>query len=119
LPRKRKVFYPPKPSKNAPPPVNRAPINPPTVAVINRDATAGRSDIVAGAWVTIVGSGANAGESGRVERLVPGVIPAAVVALEGGRTRRVRTVDLAPSTRPAPVPDAAASKAPAPPADAD
>jgi hypothetical protein len=100
LPRKRKVFYPPAKSKGAPPPVNRAPINPPTVAVINREATLGRADIAAGAWVTIVGTGANAGESGRVERLVSGVIPAAVVQLEGGKTRRVRTVDLAPSAQP-------------------
>jgi hypothetical protein len=72
------------------------------VAVINQEALNGRADIVEGAWVTITGTGANAGESGRVERLVPGVIPAAVVAIQGGRTRRVRTVDLVPGRRPEP-----------------
>jgi len=103
LARKRKVFYPPsKSSKGAPPPVARVPITPPTVAVINRDAILGRASIAAGIWATIVGTGANAGESGRVEKVVPGVIPAAIVRLESGKTRRVRTVDLMPSSQPQP-----------------
>jgi len=98
VPRKRKVVYPPPRSSKAPPPPNRIPVNPPTLAVINRNAGKGRADIVAGAHVTIVGTGSDVGETGIVERLVGGVIPAAVVKLEGGRTRRVRTVDLAPAT---------------------
>jgi hypothetical protein len=99
VPRKRKVVYPPSRSSKGTPPPPRVQVTPSTVAVINQEALSGRTDIVEGAWVTISGTGANAGESGRVERLVPGVIPAAVVALEGGRTRRVRTVDLVPSRR--------------------
>jgi hypothetical protein len=100
VPRKRKVVYPPSRSSKGTPPPPRVQVTPATVAVINQGARLGRDDITEGAWVTITGSGANAGESGRVERLVPGVIPAAVVHLEGGRTRRVRTVDLMPTRRP-------------------
>ena len=101
MPRKRKVVYPPSRSSKGTPPPPRVVPTPSTVAVINQAARLGRDDITPGTWVTLTGSGANAGESGLVERLVPGVIPAAVVQLEGGRTRRVRTVDLVPSRRPA------------------
>lgn len=114
MPRKRKVFYPPSRSSKGTPPAPRVVPTPSTVAVINQTARLGRDDIVAGAWVTISGTGANAGEQGRVERLVPGVIPAAVVHLEGGRTRRVRTVDLVPSARPAPAPEVKPEAAPSP-----
>jgi hypothetical protein len=113
VPRKRKVVYPPSRSSKGTPPPPRVQTTPPTVAVINQGARKGRDDIVEGAWVTITGTGSNAGESGRVDRLVPGVIPAAVVSLEGGRTRRVRTVDLVPSRRvEAPVEPAPADSAP-------
>lgn len=56
----------------------------------------GRADIVQGARVQIT-SGLFAGEFAIVESLVGGVIPAAVVRTEAGRTRRARTVDLIPS----------------------
>ena len=42
--------------------------------------------------------------AGVVERLVPGVIPAAMVRTESGKTRRVRTIDLSPLANPARVP---------------
>jgi hypothetical protein len=56
----------------------------------------GRADIVQGARVQIT-SGLFAGEFAIVESVVGGVIPAAVVRTEAGRTRRTRTVDLVPA----------------------
>ena len=98
--RKRKVYLPPKRSSKGPAPVYVAPVTPPTVAVINMKAGMGRGEIAVGMRVTILGSGLYAGETAVVEALVGGVIPAASVRTEGGRTRRVRTIDLAPLARP-------------------
>jgi len=66
------------------------------VANINVDAITGRPEIHQGSRVQIM-SGLYAGETATVESVVGGVIPAAVVRTEAGRTRRVRTVDLIPS----------------------
>lgn len=66
------------------------------VAQINLQAMTGRADIVQGARVQIT-SGLFAGEFAIVESLVGGVIPAAVVRTEAGKTRRARTVDLIPT----------------------
>jgi hypothetical protein len=46
--------------------------------------------------VRIVGTGLYSGEAAVIETLVRGVIPAAQVRTEAGRTRRVRTIDLEP-----------------------
>ena len=62
---------------------------------INLGAMAGRPEIRQGSRVQIA-SGLYAGESAVVESVVGGVIPAALVRTEAGRTRRVRTVDLVP-----------------------
>lgn len=96
MPPKRKVNYPTaRPSKGPlPPPTPQ--ITPPTVARINLKATTGNQAIRVGMRVTILGNGLYAGEEAVVETLVPGVIPAATVRTAAGRTRRVRTVDLAP-----------------------
>lgn len=98
--RKRKTAYPParKPSKG-PAPVYVPPVTPPTVARINTQAGLGRAEIAVGMSVTIMGTGLYAGETAVVEALTGGVIPAARVRTASGRTRRVRTVDLAPVTR--------------------
>lgn len=56
-------------------------------------AIAGRTEIRTGQVVRI-GTGLYAGERAVVESLVGGVIPAALVRTEAGRTRRVRAVDL-------------------------
>jgi hypothetical protein len=115
--RKRKVYLPPKRSSKGPAPVYVAPVTPPTVAVINMKAGMGRGEIVAGMRVTILGTGLYAGETAVVESLVGGVIPAAMVRTEAGRTRRVRTIDLAPA---GPAPRAAApAQAQAPSASAE
>jgi len=66
------------------------------VANINVDAISGRPEVRQGGRVQIM-SGLYAGEIAIVESVVGGVIPAAVVRTEAGRTRRVRTVDLNPS----------------------
>lgn len=101
--RKRRVVYPPPRSSKGPAPVYVPPVTPPTVAVINKQAGVGRSEIVVGMRVTIMGTGLYTGETAIVESLAGGVIPAAVVRTEAGRTRRVRTIDLAPA-KPAPEP---------------
>jgi hypothetical protein len=64
------------------------------VAAINTAAGLGKPGIRPGARVTILGSGLYSGEIGQVERLIEGVIPAALVRTEAGRTRQVRTIDL-------------------------
>jgi hypothetical protein len=66
------------------------------VANINLQAMTGRNDIVQGVRVQIT-SGLYAGEFAIVESIVGGVIPAAVVRTEAGKTRRARTIDLIPS----------------------
>jgi hypothetical protein len=109
--RKQRTYY---PKKNAAPaPTDRvAPPLPRSVAVINTAAGVGKPEIKVGARVVILGTGLFAGETAVVERLVAGVIPAAVVRTEAGRTRQVRTIDLDPVRTPAPSP---ADAEPAPP----
>jgi hypothetical protein len=81
-------------------------VTPPTVAVINRQASTGKAGIEVGMRVTIMGTGLYAGETATVESIASGVIPAANVRTEAGRTRRVRTIDLVPVARTAPAPTA-------------
>jgi hypothetical protein len=112
--RKRRPTYPPPRSSKGPAPVYVPPVTPPTVAVINRQAGTGRAGIEVGMRVTIMGTGLYAGETAVVESIAGGVIPAANVRTDAGRTRRVRTIDLVPVPRatagpaaaPAPGPDA-------------
>ena len=65
------------------------------IVSINLSAMTGRAEIRQGTKARIA-SGLYAGELAVVESVVGGVIPAAVVRTEAGRTRRVRTVDLVP-----------------------
>ena len=104
--RKRRPTYPPPRSSKGPAPVYVPPVTPPTVAVINRQAGTGKAGIEVGMRVTILGTGLYAGETADVESIAGGVIPAANVRTEAGRTRRVRTIDLAPAPRTAPAPAA-------------
>jgi len=111
--RKRKVFYPPSRSaKGSAPIVGAVPFVPTTVVAINLRAGIGRKDIVVGSRVTILGTGLYAGEMAVVERLIGGAIPAALVRTEAGGTRRVRTIDLQPTTPGQPEPTAATQPAP-------
>jgi hypothetical protein len=113
--RKRRVIYPPSRSSKGPAPAYVPPVTPATVAVINKQAGLGQASIVVGMRVVIQGSGLYTGETAVVESLVPGVIPAAVVRTEAGKTRRIRTVDLIPA---APVRPATPAPAPAEPDEA-
>jgi len=92
--KKRRQTYPPPRSSKGPAPAYVPPVTPPTVALINGQARTGRPDIKVGMRVTIMGAGLYAGEVAVVESIVGGVIPAADVRTEAGRTRRVRTIDL-------------------------
>jgi hypothetical protein len=100
--RKRKVVYPPSRSSKGVVPVYVPPPTPPTVARINVQAGLGRTEIAVGMRVTILGTGLYTGENAVVESIAGGVIPAAVVRTEAGRTRRVRTIDLSPGERERP-----------------
>jgi hypothetical protein len=95
--RKRKVTYPTPKTANRPDRSQGSaePRGPRlTVASIDKTALEGRDDLAVGDRVRIGGGGLYAGEIGRVGALNPGVIPAATVLTESGRTRRVRVIDL-------------------------
>jgi hypothetical protein len=98
--KKRRQTYPPPRSSKGPAPAYTPPVTPPTVATINRQAGAGRAGIEVGMRVTILGTGLYVGETAVVESIAGGVVPAANVRTEAGRTRRVRTIDLAPVSSP-------------------
>lgn len=96
--RRRKVVYPPPKTSAQPPAAPGAfdPRNPPGRTVsINLNAMSGRREIAMGNRVRIL-SGLYAGEIAIVESVAGGVIPAALVRTEAGRTRRARTIDLEP-----------------------
>jgi hypothetical protein len=93
--RKRKVTYPTPRNKKAPPAAAPEPIYiRPSVVAIDLTAGAGGGAFALGDKVRIIGSGLYSGEAAVVESLPGGVIPSALVRTEGGRTRRVRTIDL-------------------------
>lgn len=97
--RKRKTVYPPaKTATKSAPAVGAGP-EPyvrPTVATIDLTAGSGRAGLAVGDRVRIAGGGLYSGEAAVIERLVAGVIPAALVRTEAGRSRQVRTIDLEP-----------------------
>ena len=93
--RKRKVTYPTPRNKKVPPTTAVEPVYVlPSVVAIDLTAGAGGGAFAIGDRVRIVGSGLYTGEAAVVESLPGGVIPSALVRTEGGRTRRVRTIDL-------------------------
>lgn len=65
-----------------------------TVATINLAALDVRDDLAVGGRVKIGGNGLYAGELAVVEAILSGIIPAAMVRTDAGKTRRVRAVDL-------------------------
>lgn len=71
-----------------------------TVAEINLQALAVRTDIHVGDPVRIGGGGLYSGETAVVDLIVGGLIPAALVRTDAGKTRRVRAVDLERITAP-------------------
>jgi hypothetical protein len=105
---KRKVTYPV--AKTANRPVRTVGTGPenrerPTVATIDLNAGVGRPGLKIGSRVRITGTGLYGGEIAVIERFATGVIPAAHVRTESGKTRQVRTIDLepvGPASSPAP-----------------
>ena len=97
--RKRKVTYPPPKTATkggAQTPGATNPRDPQSRTVsINLAAGTGRASIRPGDRVRIL-SGVYAGEAAVVESVAGGVIPAAMVRTDAGRTRRSRTIDLEP-----------------------
>jgi hypothetical protein len=102
--RRKKVFTPKPPP--SPASEERAAIAAARTVSINLDAISGKTSVRQGGRVRIL-SGLYAGELATVESLVSGVIPAAVVRTDAGRTRRVRAVDLQPAGPESPVEKAA------------
>lgn len=97
--RKRKTIYPPARTDNKPaqrPGAGPEPYIRPTVATIDLTAGSGRAGLSVGDRVRITGGGLYAGEAAVIEKMASGVIPAALVRTEAGRTRQVRTIDLEP-----------------------
>jgi hypothetical protein len=96
---KRKKTYPPAKTANrrAPMPGSDASPERPNLATINLQAGAGRAGLKVGDRVRIEGGGLYSGENAVIERMSGGVIPSALVRTEGGNTRQVRTIDLAPA----------------------
>ena len=102
--RKRKTVYPPARTDTKPATAARSgtrAIRSPTVATIDLNAGSGRAGLSVGDRVRIAGGGLYAGEAAVIEKLTVGVIPAALVRTEAGRTRQVRTIDLEPIAREA------------------
>lgn len=97
--RRRKVVYPPPKTATkggaAPNTDARAAAAASRVVSIDLTAMRGRADLVPGMRVEITG-GVHAGQQAVIESVAGGVIPAVVVRTDGGPTRRVRVVDLAP-----------------------
>ena len=114
MPKKRRVFIPPK--RTPPGPPTGEVITRPAALSINTSALEGRPGLSVGDRVRILGTGLYAGEIAIIERVVGGVVPAASVRTEAGRSRTVRTIDLEPvgPAKDAPVSDAPAPDAPAP-----
>jgi hypothetical protein len=99
--RKRKVNYPPARTATKQPP---APGPDPayvrqSLVAIDLTAGSGRGGLAIGDRVRIIGTGLYAGEAAIIEKFATGVIPAALVRTEAGRTRQVRTIDLEPIAR--------------------
>ncbi len=91
--RKRKQTYPTR-AKGPRPEGGR--VVPQTHVDIDTSAALGRAGVGPGSRARILGSGLYAGQVVTVERLVGGVIPAALVRTASGQSRQVRTIDLEP-----------------------
>jgi hypothetical protein len=98
VPGKRKVNYPPARTATRQPRFAGEPETRQTrqgPVTIELDAAKGRTGFKVGDRVRIAGTGLYAGELAVIERMSNGAISAAFVRTEAGRSRQVRTVDLA------------------------
>ena len=85
--------------KRAPAAGSEIPEERPNLARINLDAGTGRAGFKVGDRVRIDSTGMYAGQTGVIERMSSGVIPSALVRVESGGTRQVRTIDLVAAPR--------------------
>lgn len=95
--KKRRVFIPPKRKPARVQPGGEI-LGRPAALSIDLTALEGRSGLAVGDRVRILGTGLYSGEVATIERIAGGVVPAASVRTEAGRTRTVRTIDLEPIT---------------------
>jgi hypothetical protein len=86
--------------KRLPPAVSEDTIERPNLARVNSDARIGKAGLNVGDKVRIQSSGMYSGQIGQIERLSSGPIPSALVRVEGGGSRLVRTIDLVVVTDP-------------------
>jgi hypothetical protein len=104
--KRKKVFY-PKARPGAPAPAGtpgadaRAAAAAARTVSIDLEAARAGADVRQGDRVQIQ-SGLYAGEMATVDSVVGGVIPAAVIRTDAGRTRRVRAIDLMRGAEPTP-----------------
>lgn len=117
--RKRKVTYPvaKTATRQAPAASPEPRFERPQVATIDLAAQQGRKGLAIGSRVRIIGTGLYAGEPAIIERFASGVIPAAHVRTESGKTRQVRTIDLEPIGPATPAAPAAPATPASPPTD--
>lgn len=96
--RKRKVNYPvaKTSTRRVVPAGSEASLVRPNLANIDLTAGAGRPGLSVGDKVRIQASGLFSGEIAVIERLIGGPIPAALVRVDSGQSRRARTIDLEP-----------------------
>ena len=80
--------------KRLPPQVSEETIERPNLAKINLSAGAGKAGLKVGDKVRIQSSGLYGGQTGVIERISSGAIPSALVRVDGGGSRQVRTIDL-------------------------
>src|SRR5512141_577476 len=80
--------------KRLPPAISEDTIERPNLARINLSASAGKAGLKVGDRVRIGSSGMYSGQIGVIERVSTGAIHSALVRVEGGGSRQVRTVDL-------------------------
>jgi transcription antitermination factor NusG len=104
--KRKKVFY-PKVRPGAPPPPGAPVVDARAAAAAARTVSIDLEAARAGAGVkqgdrVQIQSGLYAGEMATVESVVGGVIPAAVIRTDAGRTRRVRAIDLTRGASPTP-----------------
>ncbi|MEA2676605.1 MAG: hypothetical protein QOJ81_746 [Chloroflexota bacterium] len=85
--------------KRLPPAISQDNIERPSLARINTQAALGRAGFQVGDRVKIESTGLHAGQIGVVQRLSGGVIPSALVQVESGGARQVRTIDLVPAPK--------------------
>jgi hypothetical protein len=103
--KRKKVFY-PKTRPGAPAPAGAPGADARAAAAASRTVSIDLAAATAGADIRLgdrvqIQTGLYAGEMATVESVVGGVIPAAMVRTDAGRTRRARAIDLVRGAAPA------------------